>query len=106
MKLLVITAVKAFEERTKKVLKENEVHAYSYGPVSGYRHTELKPGQGTWFGSGIDQVSSLLFLAFVTADTAQQVYAAIEESNRTCDIPSRLHIAIMPVDAYNNRTNQ
>ncbi len=103
MKLLVITAVKAYEERTRKILKDNEVHAYSYGPTAGYRHTETKPGQGSWFGSGMVKVDSLLFFAFVPTQTAQRIYDAIEESNASCDIPSRIHIAILPVELYNNQ---
>jgi hypothetical protein len=37
MKLLIITAVKAFENDIKQILKSAEVSSYTYKDVKGYR---------------------------------------------------------------------
>ena len=41
MKLLIITAVEAFEENVKTILKKNGVLSYSYNKVIGYRDLSL-----------------------------------------------------------------
>jgi nitrogen regulatory protein PII len=101
MKLLIITAVKTFEEKVKKLLTENNVITYSYSSVTGYRDSTQEGVSRNWFAIEMNKTESLLFFAFVSAETSENVFETIEELNTTCDIHSRVHIAITPIEKSN-----
>lgn len=102
MKLLIITAVKAFEEKVRKVLAENKVLTYSYNPVVGYRDSTQDAVGTNWFGTEMNRVDSLLFFAFVSAGVSEKMFNSIEELNKECDLHSRVHISIMSIEKYNS----
>lgn len=101
MKLLIITAVKTFEEKVKKLLTENNVITYSYSSVTGYRDSTQEGVSRNWFATEMNKTESFLFFAFVSAETSENVFKAIEELNTTCDIHSKVHIAVTPIEKSN-----
>ena len=102
MKLLIITAVEAFEENVKTILKESGVLSYSYNKVVGYRDSSLDSIGGNWFASELNKDESLLFFAFVTSGASEKVYENIEQYNKDCDLGSQIHIAISPIEKSNS----
>lgn len=105
MKLLIITAVKAFEEKVRKVLADNKVLTYSYNPVVGYRDSTQDAVGSNWFGTEMNKVDSLLFFAFVSTEVSEHLFNSIQELNKECDLNSRVHISIMPIEKYNSLNN-
>lgn len=103
MKLVVITAVKAFEDQIKELLADQGVKAFSYNAVKGYRDMSDEH-KSNWFASSMNQVDSLLFFAFVDSETSDQVFDAVEALNQTCDIRSKVHIGITGLDKFNSIT--
>lgn len=102
MKLLIITAVKTFEERIKKVLAENGVVAFSYNKVSGFRDLSTEHSGRNWFANPINKVDSLLFFAMVNQEIAHKVYEAVQQLNTTCDLKTKVHIGIMNMEQSNS----
>jgi nitrogen regulatory protein PII len=101
MKLLIITSVKTFEEKVKKLLAENHVITYSYSLVTGYRDSTQETVIRNWFATEMNKTESLLFFAFVSDEIPENVFESIEELNKTCDIHSKVHIAITPIEKSN-----
>lgn len=101
MKLLIITSVKTFEEKVKKLLTENNVITYSYSSVTGYRDSTQEGVSRNWFATEMNKTESFLFFAFVSDETSENVFKAIEELNTTCDIHSKVHIAVTPIEKSN-----
>jgi|SRR5690625_590993 len=102
MKLFVITAVRAFKKKVKKVLAESKVLTYSYVPVTGYRDSTEDALSSNWFGTEMNKVDSILFFAFVSEEVSETVFNSIETINKDCDINSRVHINVMPIEKYNS----
>lgn len=102
MKLLIITAVKAFEDKVKKTLAGNKVNTYSYNAVVGYRDSTQDAVDTNWFGTEMNKTESLLFFAFVADEIAEDVFEAIEELNKTCDLHSKVHIVVTPIEKSNS----
>ena len=65
MKLLIITAVAAFEKDIKKMLQQAEVTTFSYQEVKGFQDTSKVESETNWFGSEMNETDSFLFYAFV-----------------------------------------
>lgn len=102
MKLLIITAVRAFEDSIKKLLAENNVITYSYNSVVGYRDSTQDAVDTNWFGTEMNKTESLLFFAFVADETSENVFVAIEALNKTGNLHSRVHIAVTPIEKSNS----
>ena len=101
MKLLIITSVKTFENKVKELLADNQVLTYSYNAMIGYRDSTRDAVGSNWFGTEMNKTESLFFLAFVSDQTSENVYDAIEVLNQTCDLHSKVHIAITPIEKIN-----
>lgn len=101
MKLLIITAVKAFEENVKRILESNGISSYSYNEVIGYRDNTLDAVSTNWFATEMNKNESLLFFAFVTPEASESVYESVEKLNQASDSVSKVHIAIAPIEKLN-----
>lgn len=101
MKLLIITASKAFEGNVKKLLADNQVMAYSYSSVIGYRDSTQDSLNSNWFATEMNRTESLLFFAFVSDETSAHVFESVEELNKTSELRSRVHIAVTPIEKSN-----
>lgn len=101
MKLLIITAVHAYEEKVKKILADNRILSYSYTGVTGYRDSTQDEVSSNWFGTEMNKVESLMFFAFVPEPAAEQVFSEIEKINGEADLRSRIHVTIAPIDKHN-----
>ncbi len=102
MKLLIITAVNAFEEDVKSIFKANGVLSYSYNKVIGYRDSTLDDVAGNWFASEMNKDESLLFFAFVNTEVSEKVFESIAKFNTENEIGSRIHIAVSPIERSNS----
>lgn len=101
MELLIITAVKTFEKKVKKLLQEHSVTAYSYSSVIGFRKPNEQEQISNWFGSEVNEIDSLLFFAFVTENTANRIMEAVKEENKKCEVQSKIHLAVTPITKHN-----
>lgn len=105
MKLLILTAVRTFEEQVRKALESNGVLTYSYTSVTGYRDSTKDSVSRNWFATEMNKAESILFFAFVNEETSNRVFDAIEELNTTCDLRSKVHIMVSPIEKYNTVTH-
>lgn len=102
MKLIIITAVKTFEDRIKTVLAENGVDAFSYNSVAGFRDVSEESPSRSWFANPTTKVDSLLFFAMVSSEISDKVYDAIEDLNTTCDLRTKIHVGITNMEKFNS----
>lgn len=97
MKLLLITAVKAFEKEVKNILKHSGVTSFSLQRVKGYKNnTENK--SGNWFATNDIGVDSLLFTVFAECDCTDDIYNEINTFNAKQETLSQIHIAIVQLE--------
>ena len=102
MELLVITAVKAFEEKVKNVLETSNVQAYSYNSVIGFRNSKQENDTNNWFGGSLNEVDSLLFFAFVKSNTISKIFEEVDKINLACETKNRIHLAVLPITKHTN----
>lgn len=97
MELLIITAVQAFEEDIKKLLKKSKVMAYSHMDVNGYKDLSEEPQEDNWFASGSGEHKSALFYAFVEKEHVDTVLDAIKSLNDEQDTKSHIHALVLEI---------
>lgn len=102
MKLLLITAIKAYETDIKGILENAAVSKYSYKEVTGYSGDEHESIVGNWFAQDNNETDSVLFFAFVRKEIAQDVLALTNAFNDKQILPSQVHVAILNIEESNH----
>ncbi len=98
MKFLVITAVKAFEEEIKTILKKSAINEYTYKDVTGYRDfTELSI-QDNWFANEMNEGESILFYAFVEKELVDSVFERVTTFNEEQKSLSSIHVVVLNIE--------
>jgi len=73
MKLLIITAISAFEKDVLKIFKQGEVKTFSYKEVKGYKDISEEGVESNWFACEMNVTESILFYAFVKKENVDAV---------------------------------
>lgn len=101
MKLLIITAISAFEKDIKKMLKQAEVKTFSYKEVKGYNDISEEALENNWFASEINETESILFYAFVKKENVDLLFDLVCSFNSKQEILSHIHIAVLNIEKSN-----
>lgn len=97
MKLLLITAIEAFEKDVKKILSHSGVKAFSYQEVKGYKN-ESDGTMDNWFASGHNEFNSLLFTVFIECECVNDIYERVEKFNAKQESLSHIHVATLEIE--------
>jgi nitrogen regulatory protein PII len=101
MKLLIITAVSAFEKEIKQILKKAQVTSYSFKEVTGYKDISEDGIETNWFATEINETQSLLFYAFVKNGNVEILFDLISKFNEIQKTASKIHVAVMNIEKSN-----
>ncbi|MEZ4857292.1 MAG: hypothetical protein R2781_00605 [Flavobacteriaceae bacterium] len=102
MKLLIITAITAFEERIKQLLKEAEVTTFTYKHVTGYRDSTMDSIENNWFGVEMNENESILFYAFLKKEKVDIFFDLVEKENAKQESKSNIHVASINIEKMNS----
>lgn len=101
MKLLIITAISAFEKDIKKMLKQAEVKTFSYKKVTGYKDIFEEAIESNWFASEINETESILFYAFVKKENVDLLFDLVSSFNENQETLSHIHLAVLNIEKSN-----
>ena len=102
MKLILITAINAFDPQVKTILKRTKVNTFTYREVKGHKDlTESEKIENNWFAAEAVETDSTLFYAFVSSQQMEAVFEEIEQLNSKLDIASKIHIAVLNIEKIN-----
>ena len=101
MKLLIITAVAAFEKDIKKMLQQAEVKSFSFREVKGFRDNSEEGFEKNWFGSEIHETESFLFYAFVKKENVDRLFDLVSAFNDKQQSQSKVHVAVVNIEKSN-----
>ncbi|RPD96146.1 hypothetical protein EGM88_10680 [Aureibaculum marinum] len=101
MKLLIITAVAAYDKAIRQMLKISEVKTFSYQNVKGFRGLPSEVEDENWFGSSRNESQSILYYAFVENKNVDQLFKLVEEFNGKQEVLSKVHLAVVNIERSN-----
>ena len=101
MKMLIITAVAAYQEEIVALLKKSKISPFSSTPILGHVNQEDPNLEDNWFGSEAQQNQSMLYFALLAEDQIKGVFEAVEEINQKAQSKSRIHLSVMGVEQTN-----
>ncbi|WP_395048533.1 hypothetical protein [Flavobacterium sp.] len=101
MKLLLITAVKEFENDIKLILKKSKVKSFSYKDVKGFKDNSEDAIETNWFATNMQENESVLFYAFVEKENVDKVFDFVAEFNEKQKTASHIHLAMLNIEKSN-----
>jgi len=102
MKLVLITAITAFDSEVKSILKKSKVNTFTYREVKGHKDlNESEKTENNWFAAETVETDSTLFYAFLPSQQMEVVFEEIEQLNSKQDIASKIHIAVLNIEKIN-----
>lgn len=101
MKLIVLTAVKEFENQIKKILKKGKVNSFSYHDVKGFKDSSEDEIESNWFATQMQENESVLFYAFVQEEKVDSIFEYIAEFNKEQETLSYIHISVLDIEKSN-----
>ncbi len=102
MKLLIITAIAAYENEIKLMLKKAQITTYSFQEVRGYSDTSEDEIDNNWFAAEYNETESILFYAFARTEEVNQVFNFINTFNAKEESLSQIHVAVVNIEKSNN----
>lgn len=101
MKLLIITAITAFDKDIKKMLQQADVKTFTYKEVIGFKDISEEAIESNWFGSDMSLNESMLYYAFVKKENVDPFFALVNEFNAQQKTLSNIHIAVLNIEKHN-----
>jgi len=101
MKLLMITAIEAFEKDIKFLLKKSSITHFSYTDVKGHRDLSEESVGENWFASDMNESQSIIFYAFVPEEKADNLFNSVKKFNEEQRTSSKVHIVVMNIEKSN-----
>jgi nitrogen regulatory protein PII len=101
MKLLLITAVKEFENEMKQLLKKASVQSFSYQNVKGFKNNSGETIESNWFASEMNETDSILFYAFAEKEKVEDLFELVADFNKEQESLSHIHIAVLNIEKSN-----
>jgi len=98
MKLLIITAVIAFEKDIKQMLKQANVKTFTYKEVKGFNDISEEAIESNWFSAELNETESILFYAFVKKDNVDKLFDLVTEFNEKQETLSKIHVAVLNIE--------
>lgn len=101
MKLLIITAIEAFEKDIKSLLKKSTITTFSYKDIKGHRDLTEESVESNWFASEMNESQSIMFYAFVKKEKADQLFNSVDKFNLKQTTSSKIHVVILNIEKSN-----
>lgn len=98
MKLLIITAVIAFEKDIKQMLKQVNVKTFTYKEVKGFNDISEVAIENNWFSAELNETESILFYAFVKKDNVDKLFDIVTEFNKMQETLSKINVAVLNIE--------
>jgi nitrogen regulatory protein PII len=101
MKLLIITAIRAFDKDIKKMLKQADVKTFTYKEVTGFKDISEEAIESNWFATDMSLNESMLYYAFLKKENVDSFFALVNEFNKKQETVSNIHIAVLNIEKHN-----
>jgi hypothetical protein len=101
MKLVIITAIEAFKDEIKILLKKAAVISSTYQKVIGYKDASEESLGNNWFASEMNETDSILFYTFVDNIKSDHLVSIVNDFNAKQETKSKIHINILNIEQSN-----
>lgn len=100
MKLVIVTAVEAFQKDILKLFKKANIHNFSSSEIDGYKNGASLLMTTSWFPSVKGGNESSLFFSFTEEENIDALFDLIKEFNKNLETNNSIKAVVVPIEKY------
>ena len=100
MKLLIVTAVKAFEKEALQLFKTAKINAFSSGDINGFKTDDHENLIDNWFSGSTDKVQSVVFFTFEDQSKIEVLLKELSEFNKGIESDNPMKAIVLPIERF------
>lgn len=100
MKLVIVTAVEAFQKEVLTLFKKANIHNFSSSEIDGYKNGSSLMMASSWFPSVKGGNESTLFFSFTEDEKIEALFGFIKAFNNTLETNNPIKAIVVPIEKY------
>ena len=100
MKLLIITADKAYEKEALDLFKKSEIRAFSSANIHGFKTNGEEHLIDNWFSSSEEKISSVLFFTFENKTKIETLLSHLKDFNEKLESENPMKAVVLPIEQF------
>ncbi|MGC6285412.1 MAG: hypothetical protein ACON4X_07130 [Polaribacter sp.] len=100
MKLVIVTAVKEYQDKVLKVFQQSGIENFSSSSIDGYKNQSSIITAQSWFPSVKGGNQSLLYFSFTQQEMIESLLNNIKELNTKLEDYNPIRAIVLPIEQY------
>lgn len=100
MKLVIVTAVKEYQDKVLKVFQQSGIENFSSSSIDGYKNQSSIITAQSWFPSVKGGNQSLLYFSFTQQEMIESLLKNIKELNIQLEDYNPIRAIVLPIEQY------
>ena len=100
MKLVVVTAVEAFQNDVLRLFKTANIQSFSSSEIDGHKNKSTILSATNWFSSGKNGAESSLFFSFTEEAYIDDLFQLIKAYNANLETNNPVKAIVVPVEKF------
>ncbi|MFD2550714.1 hypothetical protein ACFSQP_02685 [Bizionia sediminis] len=100
MKLVIVTAVKAFQKEVLQLFKEAKIESFSSSEIDGHKNAPSLLATSSWFPTVSGGNESALFFSFTDEARIDTLFTLIEAFNSTLETYNPIKAVVVPIEKF------
>ena len=100
MKLVIVTAVEAFQKEVLKLFKNANIHNLSSSDIDGYKNGPSITMASSWFPGEKFGNESRMFFSFAEDENIDTLFNLIKEFNTNLETNNPLKAVVVPIEKF------
>lgn len=100
MKLVIVTAVEAFQKEVLNLFKKANIQNFSSSDIDGFKNGPSLAMASSWFPGDAFGNESRLFFSFAEAENIDTLFGLIQEFNAKLETNNPLKAVVVPIEKF------
>jgi hypothetical protein len=100
MKLIIVTAVEAFQKDILKLFKKANIENFSSSDIDGYKNAPSILMASSWFSGEKTGNESHLFFSFTEDENSDALFSLIKEFNNNLETNNPVKAVVVPIEKF------
>ncbi|MCT8340677.1 hypothetical protein MG296_11480 [Flavobacteriaceae bacterium TK19130] len=100
MKLLIVTAVEAFESDVLKLFRQAEIESFSESNIAGFKNATSFMMNSSWFPSEKSGADSSMFFSFTEEEKIDAFFEVVTDFNKHLETDNPIRAVVVPIERY------
>ncbi len=100
MKLVLVTAVEAYQKEVLQIFKKADIENFSSSDIDGYKNVATVLQASSWFSGQKHGNESTMFFSFTEEQKIDNLFVLLEAFNKNLKTNNPLKAIVLPIERF------